>query len=1290
MPVLIFVLLNVFISTIAYGSEELLDPEERLWLENNQSRLVLAVETGNAPFVFVDSEAQLTGLAHDYMLLIETKLGVQFHQKQFSSRAETFQEVRSGKVHIVNAVTSTPARLKFLAISNPFISVPNVIIVRKEYPGQVSEQELSGLKVSMVKSAGIKKYVAQRGSQFIPDLVPDDLTALLNVSLGRSDAAVIDLVAASYLISEKGMSNNLRIAGKVAYDNQLSIAVPLSEPILFDILQKGLGAITDAERDEIKHRWMNGSESQSNSKDLPFWSILAGLIVVAFVILAIIFLRNSSFRSHRILPLLVMISGLAATYFFQQMTLTNMQKNHQDDFEYQAREILLRIESRLDAYAQVLRGAKALFAASKSVEREEFRDYVAGLHLADNYAGIQGVGFSLIIPPQEKDRHVKAFRKEGFPNYKLWPVSERDLYTSIVYLEPFAERNLRAFGYDMYSEPVRRAAMERSRDLGQPVMSGKVLLVQESGKKVQAGFLIYVPVYRNGSPHVTLTERRANIIGWSYAPFRMNDLMFGILGNQVNNIDIEIYDSKSAASEALMYDSGLGQSKDAIAPHSFSDHLEILDYDWTVRLHSLPDFEASSDAYPITMIRLAGIVWSILFALLVWQLLTGRIRTLKLASALGLTEKAKVDLQESEFRWKFAIEGADDGLWDWDLADNISFFSKRWKEMLGFAEDDFNKGRSEWKKHIHPDDKAPALAALQECLDNKKKIYSSEYRIRCKDGNYIWVLDRGVVAMRSEDGKPLRMIGTQTDITERRKADEMLHRFSVVVDQSPITVMITDKKGGIEYVNPQFTKDSGYSVADTIGQNPRIFQSGQTPKETYQELWRNLVSGQAWHGELFNKRKNGELYWEEVHIAPIKNPEGFVTHYVALKNDITERKHSEDELQKAKEALMKAEFFSDQALELAHAGYWNIDFIEGEADYYVASERVVSIMGGPPRDGLRYHIMNDWYANIEAADKTAAEKAHANYLAAVDGSMPRFDIIHPYKRPSDGNIIWMHVMGDVVRDAQGEPTNVYGVAMDVTALHEHEEELLRSNAELEQFSFAVSHDMRQPLRMISSYLQLLEVQLADQLDAEKREYFNYAVEGAKRMDQMLLALLDYSRIGRMGEPATWIDSRAVLDEALQFLEPAIAESQARINISGDWERIFACRNEMQRLFQNIIGNAVKYRVAGRTPEIDIIGEIVDDEWHLCVTDNGVGIVPNQINRLFKVFQRLHTRDVYEGAGLGLALCRKIVEHHKGRIWAESTGEGLGSQFCVALPVLARHESHRDMINNLRNSEVHDE
>lgn len=248
-----------------------------------------------------------------------------------------------------------------------------------------------------------------------------------------------------------------------------------------------------------------------------------------------------------------------------------------------------------------------------------------------------------------------------------------------------------------------------------------------------------------------------------------------------------------------------------------------------------------------------------------------------------------------------------------------------------------------------------------------------------------------------------------------------------------------------------------------------------------------------------------------------------------------------------------------------------------------------------------------------------------------------------------------------------------GIAGAVTAFHDitdrkrNESALAMSNAELEQFAYAVSHDLRQPLRMVHSYLQLLERHLADTIDEDGRKFLNFARDGAARMDRMLADVLEYSRIGRTGEPMTMVDSRIMLKEALWFLTPSIEDASAEIAVSGEWPSVRASQNDLVRLFQNLIGNAVKYRAEDRPPRITVSAVAGQGDWVFSVRDDGIGIDPAQADKLFKVFSRLHGRDRYDGSGIGLAVCRKIVERCGGRIWVESDGEGKGTVFRFSLP-----------------------
>jgi len=253
-------------------------------------------------------------------------------------------------------------------------------------------------------------------------------------------------------------------------------------------------------------------------------------------------------------------------------------------------------------------------------------------------------------------------------------------------------------------------------------------------------------------------------------------------------------------------------------------------------------------------------------------------------------------LEASEYRWKFAIEGSGDGIWDWNIKTGQVYFSKAWKEILGFSEHELANEIEEWQKRVHPDDKAHAIGLMQEHLDGKTPDYQSEYRLRCKDGSYKWIFDRGLVVNRSDDNKPLRVIGMFSDITARKRAEEKVLLLSAAIEQGPTSVAITNLKAEIEYVNEPFTKIAGYDVDDVLGKNPRVLQSGLTDKSVYAEMWGTLTKGQPWVGEFINKRKNGEIYYEQAYLSPVKDNNGVVTHYVAVKLDITDRKRLEEEI----------------------------------------------------------------------------------------------------------------------------------------------------------------------------------------------------------------------------------------------------------------------------------------------------------------------------------------------------------------------------------------------------------
>ena len=296
----------------------------------------------------------------------------------------------------------------------------------------------------------------------------------------------------------------------------------------------------------------------------------------------------SSFQKNLIYAFLLLLTLISLALGWQHIS-AHYQHNLDKHFQSESDRINTVLIERLNADSNTLRGGAGLFAASGIVTREAFHHYVEKLDLEHNLKGVQGVGYARLIRPQQMEAHIAAVRREGYPAYSVKPAGKRISYTSIIYLEPFSGRNLRAFGFDMCTEPVRCAAMELARDSGKVAYSGKVKLIQETSKDVQAGILVYQPVYDNGKLQQTREQRRAALLGWVYSPYRMNDFIAGMIGSNLNKMHLEIYDGKVIKPEALLFDS-LPLHAQAPIHYTRIFHKELGGRTWTLRYTDLPGF----------------------------------------------------------------------------------------------------------------------------------------------------------------------------------------------------------------------------------------------------------------------------------------------------------------------------------------------------------------------------------------------------------------------------------------------------------------------------------------------------------------------------------------------------------------------------------------------------------------------------------------------------------------------------------------------------------------------------
>ena len=651
----------------------------------------------------------------------------------------------------------------------------------------------------------------------------------------------------------------------------------------------------------------------------------------------------------------------------------------------------------MQRYENVLRSGLGFFQGSEHVNLKEWHQFVEVLQTKKYYTGFQGIGFSLMLQHEEIVPLQQRMLTEGYDSFTFKPVGERDQYSAILYLEPMDKRNIQAIGYDMFSDPTRREAMERARDTGLLSISKRVTLVQEIDSDVQSGVLMYLPLYKQGETIDTIEARQKALHGFVYSPFRMNDLMSYMVDPDAL-LDFEIYDSQEMIDDNLLYRSF--QPSSHISKHHYWYTHQIGGRLWHIHFWSTPEFEIiTANKYPL-LFALGGLLVYFFLLFIILTLIKNR----------KVLERKTNELESNRSWLQTLLNSSTDGIYVLDIDAHLIQCNPSFLKMHGYSKKDVSKlDASDWNvqyskteitetiksmpdmthtietKHRHKDgslfdveitakpvminEKRYIYASARDITERKKseaefrklsyqneailssvpdiimqtdinKVYTwtnkagtdffgedvigteaSYYFIGEQDTynivNPLFEGDDNVIyveswqkrhdgekrllawwsrSLKDENGNVIGVLSAVQDITENKRVENELLKLSQAVEQSPHSIVITNLKGTIEYVNTTFVNVTGYTKSNAIGKNMRILQSGKTLPSTYQDMWDHVTNGESWTGEFINKRKDGTELIENLKVSPIFQEDGKISNYMASKEDITEKRRSEERI----------------------------------------------------------------------------------------------------------------------------------------------------------------------------------------------------------------------------------------------------------------------------------------------------------------------------------------------------------------------------------------------------------
>ena len=704
------------------------------------------------------------------------------------------------------------------------------------------------------------------------------------------------------------------------------------------------------------------------------------------------------------------------------------------------------------------------------------------------------------------------------------------------------------------------------------------------------------------------------------------------------------------------------------------------------------DPDAAPKKYEFQAVTKEGVVKDIIITI---SMIPGTKKTI--ASFLDNTDHKNIEraLKESEARYRTIFENTGIAFMLIEEDMTISLINEEVEKTFGFLKGEV-EGKKKWTDFVASDDDLKRMKMYHQIRRENPESAPKEYEFHAvnKEGDIKNIL----VTVSMIPGSKMS-ISSFLDITDRKKVENALknsrEEFKTLIENSPLGITRFDRNLRYVFINSAGANIMGFPQEKYIG---KTYNEIGTPEEllsTVEPLLKRIFkTGKPENFEFTIPGPEGLKYYESRNI-PEFDENGNVKSVLAVAADITQQKKAQDVLKEAHDTLelkvrertkelkksnkqLKKEIEerknAEEALKESEERFKIL--FEYAPDPYFLTDMEGNFLGG---NKAAERLIN--FKKEEIIGKNLLELGLltgdqvTNALDLLSRNIEGFatgpeEFILTRK---DGKKIPVEITGYPI-EIRGQKL-VLGMARDISERKKSEEklketihELKRSNDELQQFAYITSHDLQEPLRTIASFTQLLERRYKNKLDADADEFIDFIVDAATRMKEMIQGLLDYSRIGTRGGEFNFTDIEEVLTTVLSNLHAAIMESGAKITYDK-LPSVIADRNQLIQVFQNLISNAIKFKREGVAPEIHIsaIKNEKKEEFIFSVSDNGIGLEHQYKDKIFEVFKRLHTIDEYKGAGIGLAISKKIIERHGGRIWVESE-LGNGSTFYFTLPV----------------------